>query len=302
MATKQKVLLMGRSNSGKTSMRSIIFANFMPKDTKNLVVTIDYEYASVKFLDDLSLNLWDCGGQDQFMENYLLHQQNIFSNVESLIYVFDVESRESDKDFAYYRKVIEALKTYSKQSSVFCLVHKMDLLTPRDGNRLFQQKETEIKQISFPFKPTCFRTSIWDETLYKAWSAIITSMIPRREVLEQQLVNFADICDANEVVLFERSTFLVLAHAGIRKYNDVHRFEKISNIVKQFKLSCSKFNGHFTNMEIQNRYFRCIFAQLTPHSFVLIVSDPSIQSEATLLNINSAKDHFTKLFQQLRSY
>jgi len=273
----------------------------MPKDTKGLVVTIDYEYANVKFLDDLSLNLWDCGGQDQFMENYFTHQQHIFSNVECLIYVFDIESREVEKDLSYFRRVIEALKAYSKAASVFCLVHKMDLLPPATGNKLFQQKEAEIKQISFPFKPTCFRTSIWDETLYRAWSAIVTSMIPHRELLEQNLVNFANICDANEVILFERATFLVLAHAGIRKYGDGHRFEKLSNIIKQFKLSCSKFNGHFTSMEVRNRKFHCVMSQLTPHSFILIVSDSSIQSEVTILNINSARDHFNKLFQQLRS-
>jgi len=292
---------MGRSNSGKTSMRSIIFANFMPKDTKGLVVTIDYEYANVKFLDDLSLNLWDCGGQDQFMENYFTHQQHIFSNVETLIYVFDVESRELEKDLSYFRRVIEALKAFSKQATVYCLIHKMDLLPPSTANKVFTQKEAEIKQISFPFRPTCFRTSIWDETLYKAWSTIVTSMIPRRELLEQNLVNFANICDANEVILFERATFLVLAHAGVRKYSDGHRFEKLSNIIKQFKLCCSKFNGHFTTLEIRNRKFHCVLSQLTPHSFVLIVSDASIQSEITILNINSAKDHFNKLFQELRS-
>jgi Ras-related GTP-binding protein A/B len=33
---KKKVLLMGKSGSGKTSMRSIIFANYLARDTMRL--------------------------------------------------------------------------------------------------------------------------------------------------------------------------------------------------------------------------------------------------------------------------
>lgn len=56
--------------------------------------------------------------------------------------------------------------------------------------------------------------------------------------LESQLSKFADILQADEVVLFEKATFLVISHAVLKEHKDVHRFEKISNIIKQFKLSC----------------------------------------------------------------
>jgi hypothetical protein len=40
----------------------------------------------------------DCGGQESFMDNYISSQRDqIFRNVELLIYVFDVESREVEK-------------------------------------------------------------------------------------------------------------------------------------------------------------------------------------------------------------
>lgn len=35
---KQKVLLMGKSGSGKSSMRSIIFSNYLARDTRRLCV------------------------------------------------------------------------------------------------------------------------------------------------------------------------------------------------------------------------------------------------------------------------
>lgn len=60
----------------------------------------------------------------------------------------------------------------------------------------------------------CFATSIWDETLYRAWSQIVYSLIPDIELLEAQLHEFCSICSADEVVLFERATFLVISHVS----------------------------------------------------------------------------------------
>lgn len=63
------------------------------------------------------------------MENYFASQRdNIFRNVEVLIYVFDVESREIEKDLRYYQSCLEAIIQNSPEAKVFCLIHKMDLL------------------------------------------------------------------------------------------------------------------------------------------------------------------------------
>ena len=82
-----------------------------------------------------------------------------------------------------------------------------------------------------------FATSIWDETLYRAWSQIVNSLIPNVKVLQTQLNDFANVCAADEVVLFERATFLVIADVSrLKEENyDGHRFERISNIIKQVR-------------------------------------------------------------------
>lgn len=83
-----KVLLMGRAAAGKTSMRSIIFANYLARETSRLHPTNQVEHCNLRFLGNLQLNLWDCGGQDVFMENYFESQKDhIFRNVQVLIYV-----------------------------------------------------------------------------------------------------------------------------------------------------------------------------------------------------------------------
>ena len=53
------------------------------RDTRRLGATIDVEHSHVRLLGNLHLNLWDCGGQEAFMENYFTSQRdNIFRNVE----------------------------------------------------------------------------------------------------------------------------------------------------------------------------------------------------------------------------
>ncbi|XP_060148193.1 ras-related GTP-binding protein B isoform X1 [Globicephala melas] len=406
-AMKKKVLLMGKSGSGKTSMRSIIFANYIARDTRRLGATIldrlhslqinsslstyslvdsvgntktfDVEHSHVRFLGNLVLNLWDCGGQDTFMENYFTSQRdNIFRNVEVLIYVFDVESRELEKDMHYYQSCLEAILQNSPDAKIFCLVHKMDLVQedqrdlgfpggavvksppadagdagscpgpggshmpwsgwacepwplslrvrslcsatgeatavrgPRTAKKtktktnkktlinkcsmIFKEREEDLRRLSRPLECSCFRTSIWDETLYKAWSSIVYQLIPNVQQLEMNLRNFAEIIEADEVLLFERATFLVISHYQCKEQRDVHRFEKISNIIKQFKLSCSKLAASFQSMEVRNSNFAAFIDIFTSNTYVMVVmSDPSIPSAATLINIRNARKHFEKL-------
>lgn len=288
---------MGKSGSGKTSMRSIIFANYIARDTRRLGATIDVEHSHVRFLGNLILNLWDCGGQEAFMENYFASQRdNIFRNVEVLIYVFDVESRELERDMQYYQSCLEAILQNSPEAKIFCLVHKMDLVQDDQRDKIFHERELDLKRLSKPLECVCFATSIWDETLYKAWSSIVYQLIPNVKQLEMNLANFAEILDADEVLLFERATFLVISHCQRKEHRDVHRFEKISNIIKQFKLSCSKLAASFQSMEVRNATFAAFIDMFTSNTYVMVVmSDPTILSAATMINIRNARKHFEKL-------
>uniref|UniRef100_A0AAG5CTG5 GTP-binding protein n=1 Tax=Anopheles atroparvus TaxID=41427 RepID=A0AAG5CTG5_ANOAO len=294
---KKKVLLMGKSGSGKTSMRSIIFANYIARDTRRLGATIDVEHSHVRFLGNLVLNLWDCGGQESFMEQYFASQKdNIFRNVEVLIYVFDVESRELEKDMHYYQSCLEALLMNSPNAKIFCLVHKMDLVAEEQRDIIFKEREEDLKRCSRPLECTAFRTSIWDETLYRAWSSIVYQLIPNVKALEHSLNYFANVVDADEVLLFERATFLVISHCQRKQHRDSHRFEKVSNIIKQFKLSCSKLGAKFSSMEVRNSVFAAFIDTFTSNTYVMVVmSDPSIPSEATLINIRNARKYFEEL-------
>lgn len=122
-------------------------------------------------------NLWDCGGQDAFLDNYLSAQRDtVFSNVAVLIYVFDITSPEWETDVRYFEDNLEALRENSPDAGVWALVNKMDLVDKEDPKRSkYAERKAEILALNEKIsagEPTagpcrCFPTSIWDESLYK---------------------------------------------------------------------------------------------------------------------------------------
>jgi Gtr1/RagA G protein conserved region len=140
--------------------------------TSRLGATIDVEQNHVRFLGDLILNLWDCGGQDAFMDAYLTAQRStIFQHVGVMIYVFDVETREMHKDLEYYRDCLDGLQQFSPGAAVFLLIHKMDLVR---GNKatVLEKKKTELRLATGDVRTSMFGTSIHDESLYKVRTSL----------------------------------------------------------------------------------------------------------------------------------
>jgi Ras-related GTP-binding protein A/B len=151
-----------------------------------------------------------------------------------LIYVFDVTSKDfNGRDMQQFENCLDALTELSPKTRIFCLVHKMDILGENVRNQTFEERKMDILQkVDKRFDVDCFKTSIWDETLYRAWSQIVSFLLPNIKTLEKNLKTFCETLNADEVVLFERSTFLVITHYDAKQHEDQHRFEKISNIIK----------------------------------------------------------------------
>ena len=104
-----KILLMGKGGVGKTSMRSIIFANCSPRDTFVLGWTHDVNESRLRFMGNMMLNLLDCGGQKEFIRQYLdSKKEQIFSNVEILVFVLEAEKLKSkdNDDLTYFEEYL----------------------------------------------------------------------------------------------------------------------------------------------------------------------------------------------------
>ncbi|ORY29647.1 Gtr1/RagA G protein conserved region-domain-containing protein [Naematelia encephala] len=323
---RKKVLLMGKSGSGKTSMRSVIFSNYSARDTKRLGATIDVEQSAVRFLGSLVLNLWDCGGQNNFVDNYLTAQKDtIFANVAVLIYVFDITSTEWEEDLRYFEDILTALRENSADAGVWILVNKMDLLDKEDPKRTrYEERRADVIRVDERIaqkslgdgedrgRLRCFPTSIWDESLYKAWSSVIHTLIPNIGLITSHLTYLRDVCLAVEAVVFEAETFLVIAKSGSpldsppsefdKQENrggasvlDPQRFEKISEIIKGFRKTCQRTGEQFLGFESKFDECTVVLEPMTRNTFILIVSvDPRVETALMQYNIVNAQIHLSE--------
>jgi Ras-related GTP-binding protein A/B len=118
----------------------------------------------------------------------------------------------------------------------------MDLVQSRLRQTLFEERTEYIRAASETFRDsvTFFPTSIWDQSLYKAWTQIIYSLIPNARSIEALLRELAEVVDARELILYERTTCLMVTHVtrGLESQNPfTDRFERISSILKTHKQS-----------------------------------------------------------------
>lgn len=264
----------------------------------------------------MTLNLWDCGGQDVFMDNYFTNQKDhIFKMVQVLIHVFDVESKSINKDIEIFVKSLTNLQKYSPDAKIFVLLHKMDLVQVDKRQQLFLIMMEKLQLISDPyhFELTGFPTSIWDESLYKAWSQIVCSLIPNMNLFNESLGKFSSILDAEEIILFEKTTFLVISLTNQSLLQavdsappddlDPKRFEKISNIIKNYKQSITKLRSNFQNLIIKGSNGNHFYIDvLTDNMYIMVIlkdneQQPNAFHEELLVleNIKNARKWFDKI-------
>lgn len=259
------------------------------------------------------------------MENYINQQRaHVFSSVGVLIYVFDIESRDVDRDLATYVSIVSALAQYSPAAKVFVLVHKMDLIMHNMKESVFNErvhlvrtKTTEALQnmassssVGPAFPRTMdiqpFATSIWDQSLYKAWSSIIHDLIPNLAIIEKELGDLGQAIEAEEIFLYERTSFLVVStwkseEAARNPHKD--REERLSNVMKTFKNRLAGWSGtsrnsdQFKEMQLTlGTLFSFYIMTFTTNTYIQVVLPPGeARLNAAKLNTKIAAGYFERL-------
>lgn len=172
----------------------------------------------------------------------------------------------------------------------------MDLIPEERKEVLFEKRKAQLKEKAGKFKVTAFPTSIWEISLYKAWTEIVSSLISSMPKLKASLANFATACGAQEINLFERSTFILTCNYATKQCTDEQRFEKISHIIKKFKLSCMSAHAQFKSMVIQTKNFTAYLDEFTKATYIMIIiNDKKVNLELLRMNVALAKDEFENI-------
>jgi Ras-related GTP-binding protein A/B len=111
----------------------------------------------------------------------------------------------------------------------------------------------------------------------------VHTIIPNAAVLSKHLTTFAQACSATEAILFERTTFLVIATSaprdGPEQAGDLSstRYERTSELIKALKHSCARMREEFHALEMELPEFTAVLDGMTRNTYILlIVHDPTI--------------------------
>ena len=312
--SSKKLLLMGPGRSGKTSIRTIIFGNYLPRDTVRLGTTIELDQTNETFLSNLTVNLWDCGGQKKYVEHFLTRQTDaIFGHVGALIYVFDInqlsvetsDGSEASGEWtrtstiAYFAECVRHCHTHSPGAQVFCFLNKIDLVNADMRDAIISKRKEEIIE-AIPHEQRSniafFATTIWNHSLFTAWSAIMHSLVPNVAVLHTHLDSIRHATGAAEVAVFDTNTFLCICNSSDERIEaanarvavgmgkdgttDAPTTTRVTNIIKKMRLKKrvsqhdheESVNKTFCGLRITTPEFRCVIEPFTPHTFILLAT------------------------------
>lgn len=140
-------------------------------------------------------------------------------------------NRESTVE--YFVHTMLAAAELSPNAQLFVMLHKMDLIKTEAREAEYNKRVGELKdalrtnmQRSGRFDESkiqkviqqivFFPTTLWDSSVFHAYSMIIRTLVPERQYLDQQLAKLVSQCDGFEAAIFERRTMLCLAHVDQR--------------------------------------------------------------------------------------
>ncbi|KAG2202141.1 Gtr1/RagA G protein conserved region-domain-containing protein [Mucor mucedo] len=214
LSDKPRILLMGLQRSGKSSIQRVVFGKMPPNDTLYLESTtkIQKEDITRSFID---FQIWDFPGQVDFFDEMAYDPQDIFGTVGALIFVIDAQD---DYNEALHRLYTTVTSAYAVNPSITfeVLIHKVDGLSDDykiDTQRDVQQRmgdalaDAQMEYIHL----TYYLTSIYDNSIYEAFSKIIQKLIRELPTLENLLNVLCSNSGIDKAYLFDTLTKIYIA-------------------------------------------------------------------------------------------
>ena len=174
----------------------------------------------------------------------------------------------------------------------------MDKIIESKKKVIFAERKKQFEAKAGNVKLEFFPTSIWETHIYNVWSNILGNIIPNKDKIKELLKKYCQACQADEVVLFERNTFLYISSFNNKNFKDNERFERISEGMKKFKNKCQidskKFN-HFLLNNVKNKIYIDDFANST--CIMTVLSNKRVTLELLKINIEIGKKNLIEIME-----
>ncbi|XP_054755630.1 ras-related GTP-binding protein C-like isoform X1 [Lytechinus pictus] len=187
---RPRILLMGLRRSGKSSIQKVVFHKMSPNETLFLESTNKIVKDDINNSSFVQFQIWDFPGQMDFFDP-AFDSEMIFGTCEALVFVIDAQDDYMDALAKLHVTVSRAYKVNPNiKFKVF--IHKVDGLsddhkieTQRDIHRRANEDlaDAGLECIHLSF----YLTSIYDHSIFEAFSKVVQKLIPQLPTLENLL-------------------------------------------------------------------------------------------------------------------
>lgn len=205
---KPKILLMGPRRSGKSSIHKVVFHKMSPNETLFLESTNKIMKDDISNSSFVQFYIWDFPGQIDFFDSVNFNTDVIFGGVGALVFVIDAQDDYLDALSKLNMTVTKAHAVNPKiKFEVF--IHKVDGLsddTKMENQRDIHQRATDDlveagleQEVHLSF----YLTSIYDHSIFEAFSKVVQKLIPQLPTLENLLNVFISNSQIEKAFLFD---------------------------------------------------------------------------------------------------
>jgi len=203
---KPRILLMGLRRSGKSSIQKVVFHKMSPNETLFLESTNKIVKDDISNSSFVQFDIWDFPGQIDFFDP-AFDSDVIFGGTHALIFVIDAQDDYMEALEKLNMTVSRAFKVNAAiKFEVF--IHKVDGLS--DDHKIEIQQdihqraidditESGLENLNLSFH----LTSIYDHSIFEAFSKVVQKLIPQLDTLENLLNLFITNSGIDKAFLFD---------------------------------------------------------------------------------------------------
>ncbi|EEH50522.2 hypothetical protein PABG_12271 [Paracoccidioides brasiliensis Pb03] len=202
--TKPRLLLMGLRRSGKSSISSVVFHKMPATETLFLESTTRIQKDSIhSFMD---FQVWDFPGQLEYLEPSF-DLEDIFGNLGALVWVIDAQDDYLEAVSRLNRTIL-LVQQYYPHINIEVFIHKVDGLSEEYRSDTFQDIvqliSDELSDAGYENAPVhYYLTSIYDYSVFEAFSKVIQKLIPQLSTLENLINILSNNSGMEKTYLFD---------------------------------------------------------------------------------------------------
>jgi len=230
--SKPRILLMGLRRSGKSSIQKVVFHKMSPNETLFLESTAKLVKNDISNSSFVNFQVWDFPGQLDLLDP-TFDGEMIFGGCGALVYVIDSQDDYGEALQKLHQTVVKAYQV--NPNIVFeIFIHKVDGLTDDhkfEVQRVIQRQtqeelsEARMENLQLSF----YLTSIYDHSIFEAFSKVIQKLIPQLPTLENLLDILVSNCKIEKAFLIDVVSKIYVATDS--SFVDMHTYELCCDMI-----------------------------------------------------------------------